>query len=269
MITIKSDLMNKEKEYCCGIKIAFISNVVFEPYFQRALNQHFNKQGFLVEVKRVDLNNVALLQNAGEIEECDIVVVSLNFDESYPNFSIQDCKKEICVNELVEFEVNNAKHILSLIKSKTLIPVFWFGYEDYFINTNNVVNNLIFCNGIIDRINQAIIETLNEEIIYFDTKRLIANIGIGRAYNNKNKYRWSSPYSKEMIEQFASTIYKQYLVNKGLTPKCIVIDCDNVLWGGVVSEVGIEGIKIGGIGAGRAYQEFQRFLLYLYYHGEI
>lgn len=48
-----------------------------------------------------------------------------------------------------------------------------------------------------------------------------------------------------------------------------MLDCDNVLWGGILSEDGIEGIRLDGSGLGREYQEFQRFLLMLYYHGVI
>ncbi len=67
----------------------------------------------------------------------------------------------------------------------------------------------------------------------------------------------------------ACEVYKQYLIQTGKTKKCIVLDCDNVLWGGILSEEGIEGIHLGDSGFGREYQDFQRFLLNLYYHGVI
>lgn len=53
-----------------------------------------------------------------------------------------------------------------------------------------------------------------------------------------------------------------------MTKKCIVLDCDNVLWGGNLADDGIDKVILGGV-LGRAYQDFQRFLLYLYYHGVI
>ena len=58
-------------------------------------------------------------------------------------------------------------------------------------------------------------------------------------------------------------------MEKGITKKCLVLDCDNVLWGGVLSEDGIENLKLSGNGLGRFYQDFQRFALSLYYHGVI
>ena len=45
--------------------------------------------------------------------------------------------------------------------------------------------------------------------------------------------------------------------------KCIVLDLDNTLWGGVLGEDGISGIKIGGDYPGKAFDFFQKSLLQL------
>lgn len=45
--------------------------------------------------------------------------------------------------------------------------------------------------------------------------------------------------------------------------KCVVLDLDNTLWGGILGEDGIEGIKIGGDYPGSAFMEFQKGLLEL------
>lgn len=46
----------------------------------------------------------------------------------------------------------------------------------------------------------------------------------------------------------------------GLSAKCLVVDLDNTLWGGVIGEDGITGIELGGTPAGEAYIEFQHYL---------
>lgn len=45
--------------------------------------------------------------------------------------------------------------------------------------------------------------------------------------------------------------------------KCIVLDLDNTLWGGVLGEEGISGIKVGGDYPGKAFAFFQKSLLQL------
>ncbi|MBQ3881213.1 MAG: HAD-IIIC family phosphatase, partial [Bacteroidales bacterium] len=51
--------------------------------------------------------------------------------------------------------------------------------------------------------------------------------------------------------------------------KCLVLDLDNTLWGGVLGEDGISGIKIGGDYPGKAFHFFQESLLELSKSGVI
>jgi FkbH-like protein len=51
--------------------------------------------------------------------------------------------------------------------------------------------------------------------------------------------------------------------------KCLVLDLDNTLWGGILGEDGIDGIKIGGDYPGNAYSYWQRSLLQLSKNGVI
>lgn len=51
--------------------------------------------------------------------------------------------------------------------------------------------------------------------------------------------------------------------------KCLVLDLDNTLWGGVLGEEGIEGIKIGGDYPGKAFLYWQEALLQLSKSGVI
>lgn len=49
----------------------------------------------------------------------------------------------------------------------------------------------------------------------------------------------------------------------GQTCKCIVVDLDNTLWGGILGEDGVEGVALGAEGLGLAFAEFQQELLNL------
>jgi FkbH-like protein len=55
---------------------------------------------------------------------------------------------------------------------------------------------------------------------------------------------------------------------RGRVTKCIVLDLDNTIWGGVVGDDGVNGIRIGpGTADGEAFQAFQRYLLSLKQRG--
>ena len=55
----------------------------------------------------------------------------------------------------------------------------------------------------------------------------------------------------------------------GSNRKCIVLDLDNTLWGGIVGEDGFDGIELGDTPNGKAFVEFQKELLSLWNQGII
>ena len=57
---------------------------------------------------------------------------------------------------------------------------------------------------------------------------------------------------------------------QGKFKKCIILDLDNTLWGGVIGDDGLEGIQLGhGLGIGKAFTEFQMWIKKLKQRGII
>lgn len=57
---------------------------------------------------------------------------------------------------------------------------------------------------------------------------------------------------------------------KGQFKKCLILDLDNTVWGGVIGDDGIEGIQLGhGLGIGKAFTEFQMWVRKLKQRGII
>lgn len=73
------------------------------------------------------------------------------------------------------------------------------------------------------------------------------------------------PYLSRLCQEYMAYIKPAV----SLTKKCIVLDLDNTLWGGVIGEDGMEGIKLGPTPEGRPFVEFQKYLLSLYNRGVI
>jgi FkbH-like protein len=56
---------------------------------------------------------------------------------------------------------------------------------------------------------------------------------------------------------------------QGLIKKCLILDLDNTLWGGVIGDDGLEQIQIGALGIGKAFTEFQYWVRKLKQRGII
>lgn len=209
-----------------------------------------------------------ITENQIVIQESDLIVVCLDFDAFYPNALTDISSKELSSDYITRDAITRCRELYDSVKACSNAPIIWFGFEDYYTNSYIVFGNLPVLDGLVDKVNQAIREMMRDDV-FVDLKCLIAKIGISNSFSIKGRYRWNAPYSKELVELMSDEVYKQYLVHTGKTKKCVVLDCDNVLWGGILSEDGIEGIHLGSSGLGREYQDFQRFLLNLYYHGVI
>jgi FkbH-like protein len=55
----------------------------------------------------------------------------------------------------------------------------------------------------------------------------------------------------------------------GRIKKCLVLDLDNTMWGGIIGDDGIENIEVGSLGIGKAFTEFQYWLKKLKNRGVI
>lgn len=67
--------------------------------------------------------------------------------------------------------------------------------------------------------------------------------------------------SLDAVPYVASRVMDVICAIQGKFKKCIILDLDNTLWGGVVGDDGLEGIQLGhGLGIGKAFTEFQMWI---------
>ena len=241
-----------------GLHIAIISNIVFEPHFVPLTKQYFGEN---TAIFPIPFGEHTEDQCQTQLASADLIVVWLNIETLLPgqfcSLAEQDLDETIALCKKLYADLTSISHV----------KILWFLFEDYAIPLSAAVGHVY--HNFVDKLNLTLRDTLGDQVLFIDLKHLIAEVGISKAYDSKSKYRWNAPYSKILIEAAVKEIHKQYLIEKGITKKCLVLDCDNVLWGGIFSEDGMENLKLSGSGLGRVYQDFQRFVLSLYYHGVI
>lgn len=241
-----------------GLHITVISNILFEPHFLSLMKQQFSNH---VAIFSIPFGEYTEADYQTQLANSDLIAVWLNLEAQFPG---------LCYNE----KVQNSDEIIALCKklqtdltSVSQAKILWFLFEDYALPLSTAIGHVY--HDFVDKLNVTLRNTLSDQVSFIDLKHLMAEVGISNAYDLKGKYRWNAPYSKVLIETAVKEIHKQYLIENGITKKCLVLDCDNVLWGGILSEDGMENLKLSGSGLGRLYQDFQRFVLALYHHGVI
>ena len=76
--------------------------------------------------------------------------------------------------------------------------------------------------------------------------------------------------SYNALPYVASRVMDIVCAIKGQFKKCLILDLDNTVWGGVIGDDGLEGIQLGhGLGIGKAFTEFQMWVKKLKQRGII
>ena len=246
------------------LHIGVISDIIFEPHFPPLIKSYFSEN---VKIYPIPYGEQYDDKHQKQLENSDVVLVWLNIEMEFLNIWNTIYSQAATEQQIIEKVVSNCNRLYADLQAYKNAHVIWFLFEDYFIKLP-IVSGYHY-DALVDKINIKLSDALKDNVSFINLKQLIAEIGIANAYDPKGKYRWSAPYSKALIKNAVKEIHKQYFIEKGITKKCLVLDCDNVLWGGILSEDGVENLKLGGSGFGRPFQDFQRFVLSLYYHGVI
>ncbi|MCB9973944.1 MAG: HAD-IIIC family phosphatase [Rhodospirillales bacterium] len=100
-------------------------------------------------------------------------------------------------------------------------------------------------------------------IHHLDTHSILLKIGQDQAYDARKWYLYRQPWSERFWELLARQVGRIICLQTLPAKKCIVLDADNTLWGGVVGEDGLSGIHLGNDFPGRVYKDFQKSLSFL------
>jgi FkbH-like protein len=112
------------------------------------------------------------------------------------------------------------------------------------------------------RMNLALAEALHDQTSVFllDAERWMASIG-PHGWSPKLWYATKSRFAPAVLEQAAWDIGAALAGLDGATRRLVIVDLDDVLWGGVVGETGWQALNLGGHDhIGEAFADFQRAL---------
>ena len=107
------------------------------------------------------------------------------------------------------------------------------------------------------------------DVYIVDFLQLFARIGSSQGFSSRDWHLSRTPYGRHALVPIGQEYGKFIRALRGKARKCLVVDCDNTLWGGVIGEDGLDGIKLGPTHPGSWYVEFQQEILNFHDRGVI
>lgn len=125
----------------------------------------------------------------------------------------------------------------------------------------------------------TLIERLNLRLRDLADEHGVDILALDRVARDDGLRAWHDPVlwhrAKQEISPVAAPGYGDLVARliaaqQGRSAKCLVLDLDNTIWGGVIGDDGLEGIKLGqGSALGEAYVDFQQYASQLARRGVI
>jgi FkbH-like protein len=114
----------------------------------------------------------------------------------------------------------------------------------------------------VQRFNSALRHRLPGGACLFDINHQAARYGLDRWEDARLWHISKHPFELDAHGPVAFAAARLLAAARGRARKCLVLDLDNTLWGGVVGDDGLEGIRVGpdAGGVGEAYAGFQAWL---------
>jgi len=115
-------------------------------------------------------------------------------------------------------------------------------------------------NSMIRSLNEALARALPRQVYLNDVEQLSAALGKARWFDPRLWNETKTAVSFECQPYYADRLAASLGALFGKSKKCLVLDLDNTLWGGVIGDDGLGGIHLGaGQPDGEAFQDFQRY----------
>jgi FkbH-like protein len=113
----------------------------------------------------------------------------------------------------------------------------------------------------IAQVNQTMANAAPPYVTIHDVDYLASLAGRWRWDDPRFYHNAKLPCDPESLVDYAHSVASIVAAQLGLAKKCLVLDLDNTLWGGVIGDDGLGGIRLGqGDPAGEAFLEFQKYV---------
>ncbi|WP_440694026.1 HAD-IIIC family phosphatase [Candidatus Pelagibacter sp. HIMB1695] len=228
-----------------GLRHGLVINIFEAPYDQ------------LAQIALGDLNpfenlNLDFILLAIDVKGYSILRQGKNFFDK--NNDETDSIKYL--NEIRE-KLNNKFKAPCICQTLPQQPELYFGnIESSILGTDR---------NFINQFNTTLINNLKNSSDYiFDVSALSEIVGTNSWHDQTMHYHAKLPFAQKYVPLYTEHLSRIIATISGKTKKVLVIDLDNTIWGGVIGDDGLNGIKLGkNDKIGEIYLDIQKMILTL------
>jgi FkbH-like protein len=204
----------------------------------------------------------------------DVVILTAQTRDLAPELwnSFTALTTEQCTT-IVERVVSNFRNLLEAFRRYSPAHMILHNLEMPFCLAQGVLDAQISGSqrALIEQINQALRQLAQTQhgVYLLDYDAVIARHGRARWYDERRWLTTRLPFTADAGSELTNEWLRFLHPLTGRVAKALITDLDNTLWGGVIGEDGLAGIKLDAEHPGAHYQALQRVLFDLHQRGII
>lgn len=227
------------------LRIHVLRDATVEPFVD-ALRREADARGAAIDVSLGAYDAAVSEVESGAIP-ADAGVVLLAFFADAMRVAREPESGELAAESVVTFVTSLTRRLLAKTTARVAIPTFT---RPIGARASDLA---------LDRVNLAMRELCANEprVELFDVARVTRELGEKAAFDRRSWLQYRMPLSLAAWEVLARDTLRS--LDEARARKVLVLDCDGVLWGGVLGEDGPRGVRLSPEGyPGAAYFELQR-----------
>ena len=253
--------LKKDKSMLPTIKVALLGDTATQ-FLATAIKGYGIEYGFNIDLFEAEYNQIErqFLDPTSDLFRFDpqFIVVFQSTHKLNEKFSSLDTQDQL---SLAKDRINFITEILNLTKAK----IIYFNYpeiEDSVFGSyqNKLPQSFVFQ---VRKLNYELMQLSEKEQNFFvcDLSAIQNKYGRNFMFDAMIYTNTEMILSIDAVPLVAKRVIDIISAIQGKFKKCVILDLDNTLWGGVVGDDGLEGIQLGhGLGIGKAFTEFQMWL---------
>jgi HAD superfamily phosphatase (TIGR01681 family) len=256
------------------LKIAVIGTYTLQ-FFTRALRVMLLRENINVSIFEGDFNGInmeALDYESGLYKfkpEIVIILTDYRAIEIFPDILSEDKVVDEWVDKQMSYYKSIWKHIgdglhnCHIFQSNIVLPIARV--------LGNLESNYYFSKRTcISLLNIQLMRQRYNYVTIVDIEYVASVIGKDSWFDDASYMMNKSGFALQYIGIISDLFAKQIAALRGKVRKCLVLDLDNTLWGGIVGEDGYDGIQLEpNDSVGESYLTFQRYVADLKRRGVI
>ncbi|MDQ1267242.1 MAG: hypothetical protein QG635_2396 [Bacteroidota bacterium] len=267
IISIGASVLNYNKK----IKIAILSSTT-NNFLLEYIRLYFFQKGIFAEFYDAPFNNIIseILDVRSSLysfkPDFTLILPYINDIDEYPDLFADNQQVDNLINNYTQKYIGLINKIKQKVSSYIIFSLFVLPNQR---QLGNLEAKYKFSRiTMLRQLNLKLAEDMPNDVTVLDLDYLFSNIGKDACFDEvgffTSKFAYSLSATKEMTLLIGNLISSAL----GDMKKCLILDLDNTLWGGIIGDDGLNGINLDvNNPLGEAFLAFQRYLLQLRQRG--